>query len=65
MLDSDRVVDVEHVQRHATDRREAADCGAIPVEVLRPNVATRMKEPRQLAGVGINPGNVGPLARYN
>ena len=56
MLDSQWVVDIEHVQRHATDGGTCAKCRTIPCEVLRPVVAPRIKESRQLSGVGINPG---------
>ena len=61
MLSSNWVVNVEHINGHSTDSRCGAEQWAIPAKMLRPAIASRMKQSRQLSCVWVDAGEVWPL----
>jgi hypothetical protein len=59
----DRVVDGKHMNGYPADRRPAPEVGALPAEVKRPAVPSRMKEPHQLLRDRIDTRDVRALGR--
>ncbi len=49
-----RVVDCQKLDRGATDRRATQKQRALPLEMLSPRVLSRMEEPNQYFGVGVD-----------
>jgi len=55
------IVDHQHSNCHWTDLCQRLELGAVPYEVFRPLISSRMEEAKDLAGVWIEPRNVGPF----
>ena len=56
-------VHIQKLRACASDRRLANDARAGQEEVLVPAVLARMKDRRNLIGIGINAGQIGPFVK--
>ena len=63
MFDTNKIVDIEHVDRHSADRRFGAEQRALPMKMVNPSIASRMEQPRQLSRVGVDACDVRSFAR--
>ena len=52
---------MEHVLRHAADRRQRDDPPILQTEVLSPLVQSRVEEAHDLSGLNVNGGDIAPL----
>jgi len=55
------IIDHHHSNRHTTDLCQRLELGAVPYEMFRPVICSRMEEANNLAGIWIEPRNVGPF----
>lgn len=55
------IIDHEDCYRYSTDLGQGLEFGTIPSEVFRPVVSAWMEQTNNLAGVWIDPSDVGPL----
>src|ERR1035437_1381177 len=56
-------VDFEHLDGRTPHGRQANQREAVPSKVIAPAIPARMKQPHNLARVGVNPGEVGALVQ--
>lgn len=56
------MVDIEHLNRDATDCGSSNKPRPAPAEMIVPKVATRMKEPRELTRLSVQPGKIWAFA---
>lgn len=55
------IIDHQHSNRHTTDLCRRLELRAVPYEMFRPVICSRMEEANNLAGIWIEPRNVGPF----